>query len=80
MTVDWSAAMAEVEHAEGCITGKFGACAPCDCDRDARIAKGIEAARASDEQRPEHGPEETYIAWCIRRDDAALAAFKEASR
>lgn len=66
---------------------------PCDCDRDVRTAKGIEAARESDKEHiGEYAGQGVYACRCgwvltkhngplsRHHDNAALAAFAEASR
>jgi hypothetical protein len=71
----WAAAVAAVAHDVGCgtayaATHSWGGAAigyRCDCDRDARIAKGIEAIL-------------THLFGAERGSDAAaLLAFAEAS-
>ena len=62
----WEEAVKAVPHATTCVTRtEF---AECSCDRDARIAKGIEAAVSK----------VGYIGVTLHH--VALAAFKEASR
>ena len=71
----WKAAVAAVEHGQFCITRtEF---AECSCDRDARIAKGIEAALA------EYGSEVADIfsdGLVATANKTAITAFEEASR
>ena len=49
---DWAALVAAVKHADGCtyVRGQLyhDEAGACDCDRDARIARGVAAVRESD--------------------------------
>jgi hypothetical protein len=74
----WEAAVAAVEHDASCPGEHECECgayyfAECNCDRDARVAKGIEAALLAGlaTEPSENGEAEI---------DAALAAFAEASK
>ena len=80
----WEDVVAAVGHAEGCAAENPGSCSdeyphtrdvegPCDCNRDARIAKGMEAAVKTAAKYSLGGYEP---ATC---DTAALVAFKEAT-
>ena len=84
----WEQAVSDVAHDAGCGSGatidmEYGfphlTRDPCDCTRDARIAKGIAAALLAVYGHTFYGvtdpsyPDEVY-------DAAAIAAFKEASR
>jgi hypothetical protein len=73
VSVDWEAAVRAVPHDGDCTVIHIGprGYPPCTCSRDARIAKGIEAALQADgEMTAIDASNETC-------DAAALAAFKE---
>ena len=73
----WKAALAAVEHGQFCVTRtEF---AECSCDRDVRIAKGIE--RSMRVARSWHTePEYLNDRNGVLGDAKVLTAFTEASR
>jgi len=92
----WAALVAAVKHAETCGSQSAAIDADgrvvnlglaCDCDRDARIARGIAAARTEDTMHVfYHWPTRTCncgvscadnAAFVEHRDAAALAAFRK---
>ena len=92
----WPECVADVPHEDRCAShsqrpGRFPHDPePCDCDRDARIGRGIEAVREID-GRHAGGPvslcctEHQHTSWTPKEfvthfDAAAARAFAEASR
>jgi hypothetical protein len=78
MTVDWSAAMAEVEHHVVCgsypdADGRVFH--PCTCDRDALIGRKIAAVREADARNSAMNRDYEFMPRS-ERDAAALAAFR----
>ena len=70
-----AAAVAAVKHGRGCSVGPTYV--ECDCDRDARIGRGIAAMveQPFDELSSEHcSPDSSNL------ESAALAAFAEAAQ
>lgn len=75
---DWEKVVRGVPHDVECCTlyTALGDRRPCDCSRDARIAKGIEAALA----RPFTNILYEWNKEIEEQNTEALAAFQEATR
>ena len=83
----WPALVAAVKHAETCGSQSAAIDADgrvvnlglaCNCDRDARIARGIEAAMRTAQETVCFGGRQGHDRWpCPKCDAAVLAAFRK---